>query len=1579
MDRSRRAARPSAGYAVAANDTSDRNLRIALRNKHKRVAESSNNNKKESVVLPTKKRSHSKVVTRQALASIGKRARHQKDSTTTSTLNKGSNKSISSKDGSNVVPNSNDDRSNTITNSNVMHTNDTSITMTKSLRRSNRKKGRHTKDTTSTNDNNNNIGTTTTTKDHSNESVTTNKSLRRSNRTRAKQQKDNSSTLNDGNHKITTNTTNSTKDCSNIVPRSTLDNDSNDKSTTIITKDHSNTVPNTKLTDYNDESTESTDSTIEEDSNAVPNTKLADYNDNDKSTENTIEEDSNTVPNTKLTDDNDNDKSTTSTIEDRSNAVPDTKLTDDNDNDKSTTKDCLDTVPNIDIIRTNDNATTNDTTNKSTIATIDNTNLLECMDNVSFDNDFMDFIDQGSVNNDSSYVDEGTENNDGNESNGESNTSSSRTRKSKKIAIEQIKETLLPPMPSLLDDGEQSTESVQTHEKRTSRAETPESISFVNNNDEVSIESLRSTNNSITYSQTSHKSKYMNGKIEKIDDIVTAFNLPKSTKSNLPSQREIKVANLKINSPKRYATLISTLVKCIKVLTDVTCPGPNKNDVLNSLAMTKPFSSLNSHMKENTLVKRNRKTSSITDTQLLHSVVQTAFNIMEMSPKGSVQRRVVRALLVKSIPQTSILRDLSFLCKHPRIDAGTRYVQAKQDYESMEQGSSLTKTEFARKSIKDSVIEDAVDFLLHKDHISTVSWGSIDCVLSKEETVVLPKISRRVSCKVLWDRFRQYHLENNEEYVKQTTFYAIMNTITRSDLKSISSVDYVESLLVTDTIENIQNMIDDMISDTTECEILSDYLTSLSTFLKYGYKRHAIKVNDDCTTHGLSFILGNSTRRCTSNNIKTNITCTECKFPYYAINEIKDSIIRNNTTSNVNNISDCLTVLDDALDRFVIYMGHKARCKNQSEYIKQVEDDMKKVCIDSKGEDTRGLLVMDFKMKFNPISARESTIEHYGKRGISWHGFCLIYYLYDNETKEPIRYSTYLDQILSDGNKQDAHCVVSLLEAALNQIIHDLPFINSVTLQSDNARCYENHFIMVAISILNEIYHSDIFISAFVHTETQDGKTLLDAHFARCIRFLSHFMKTWKRNKITRINTPRGLGFALAWNGGMCNVMVQVVRTDKPRLIAFEKKLENVIKKLKKYFGRVNHIYYIKPDGPNVRSRNDCTLNIIDDMKFEIAVQLFSNIGRKLHFKIDLANNSVTPDNVTLSEIESSLRGDDFLDGSSAAARENVIPSLDNDTSTSATLAEDKNDESVNDFSIVENVESDDDSDFDPNEYESDDDNDPVDGWNVVDIDGRVYCEPNQTYYNKNNFLTNVHIEKMMELGGYVSKGYQFSRGDRRINGKLREIHRKDAVACAVRYAHSKLMSGECVVQDCNYEDTLLQDASQYCIPVMDELKKGWGRRSKFTEGGTYGKKYITKYKDELKELFDKGNVDSSHKMNPAMMREYLVTKYPFTYSLPGETEIKQQISAFAQHEKAPKRKQTTRQVGQRESWEDILEEVVRNDRLGAPEHLYNIFIETYEGRETATACQLPVKAAVKRKISTLKTKFRNIAHHSIL
>ena len=79
MERSRRAACCSAGYVVAANNASDRNLRIALRNRHKRAAKALNNDdNKQQNVEQTKKQSHPKVMTRQSLASIGKKARHPK-------------------------------------------------------------------------------------------------------------------------------------------------------------------------------------------------------------------------------------------------------------------------------------------------------------------------------------------------------------------------------------------------------------------------------------------------------------------------------------------------------------------------------------------------------------------------------------------------------------------------------------------------------------------------------------------------------------------------------------------------------------------------------------------------------------------------------------------------------------------------------------------------------------------------------------------------------------------------------------------------------------------------------------------------------------------------------------------------------------------------------------------------------------------------------------------------------------------------------------------------------------------------------------------------------------------------------------------------------------------------------------------------------------------------------------------------------------------------------------------------------------------------------------------------------------
>ena len=52
----------------------------------------------------------------------------------------------------------------------------------------------------------------------------------------------------------------------------------------------------------------------------------------------------------------------------------------------------------------------------------------------------------------------------------------------------------------------------------------------------------------------------------------------------------------------------------------------------------------------------------------------------------------------------------------------------------------------------------------------------------------------------------------------------------------------------------------------------------------------------------------------------------------------------------------------------------------------------------------------------------------------------------------PQRYTIYIDQIVTNGNKQDTNTVIALLECALMQLSDDLPFITEVILQSDNAK-----------------------------------------------------------------------------------------------------------------------------------------------------------------------------------------------------------------------------------------------------------------------------------------------------------------------------------------------------------------------------------------------------------------------------------------------------------------------------------------------------------------------------------------------
>ena len=82
--------------------------------------------------------------------------------------------------------------------------------------------------------------------------------------------------------------------------------------------------------------------------------------------------------------------------------------------------------------------------------------------------------------------------------------------------------------------------------------------------------------------------------------------------------------------------------------------------------------------------------------------------------------------------------------------------------------------------------------------------------------------------------------------------------------------------------------------------------------------------------------------------------------------------------------------------------------------------------IESNGEDISSLIIINFKMKVEPISVHETSLEHYGKKGIRWHGVHIMYFKLKNVEDEEdgaisgktVKYSLYLDKSSGEGNRQ---------------------------------------------------------------------------------------------------------------------------------------------------------------------------------------------------------------------------------------------------------------------------------------------------------------------------------------------------------------------------------------------------------------------------------------------------------------------------------------------------------------------------------------------------------------------------------
>jgi hypothetical protein len=200
-------------------------------------------------------------------------------------------------------------------------------------------------------------------------------------------------------------------------------------------------------------------------------------------------------------------------------------------------------------------------------------------------------------------------------------------------------------------------------------------------------------------------------------------------------------------------------------------------------------------------------------------------------------------------------------------------------------------------------------------------------------------------------------------------------------------------------------------------------------------------------------------------------TCLGCAFIHKFMLEVLPQAVKDEVTENNEDaIDNALMYIEDAHEKFMLYMGHQVRVVNQNRKLMEYDEDLKNRSRQQRNSHAVYLnLIIDFKMKWEPMYQREKTVQNYGKRGISWHGIRAQYYVWDAEKQEPAKNVVKLDQILDGTNKQDGLTVLALIEAALVYLHQEFPSASIEYIQSDNAAAYHLKELVLAIPLLNAV------------------------------------------------------------------------------------------------------------------------------------------------------------------------------------------------------------------------------------------------------------------------------------------------------------------------------------------------------------------------------------------------------------------------------------------------------------------------------------------------------------------------------
>ena len=223
-------------------------------------------------------------------------------------------------------------------------------------------------------------------------------------------------------------------------------------------------------------------------------------------------------------------------------------------------------------------------------------------------------------------------------------------------------------------------------------------------------ESSSANNTNIKKKGTKKATVITRCKIKNISDVYASFELPKSTRSCIPTITDLRNEEaLNRKHANKWRGLINMSKKCIDQTLEAICPGPSyltlKSDVIKDF-QDKEEAIISSFKSKTDFEKINNK------------ILHVLFTMLKNSKNASIEKRVLRAVIAKTLKR-GMIKSKCDRYGLMDITSGSIVHKINEDFKSLMNGIPIEKKVQTRCKVSDDIIQEAVGYILHKDHIIT--------------------------------------------------------------------------------------------------------------------------------------------------------------------------------------------------------------------------------------------------------------------------------------------------------------------------------------------------------------------------------------------------------------------------------------------------------------------------------------------------------------------------------------------------------------------------------------------------------------------------------------------------------------------------------------------------------------------------------------------------------------------------------------------------------------------------------------------------------------------------------------------